>query len=180
MVLHARDPAARDVARESAVFGVGAVELLVLDAVVVRGALEGVALDREHAALDGGVVAQDLRVGRRDPRRRAAVLDIVLQVDAVLPATQHEGLGDGDARRGVAPGERYAQFIRTVGQRIRRRWRAERSEVRGAGAARAGVAEAGLQGIELPRGDVQQLYGGLFALYARIDQEVGAHEGATL
>jgi hypothetical protein len=49
-------------ARQFAVGDLFAVDLEIFGAVVIRRALEGVALDAEHRALDRLVVAEDLRI----------------------------------------------------------------------------------------------------------------------
>src|SRR6266403_1190829 len=71
-----------------------------------------VTLDIEHGALGARIIAQDLRVRTRGPGRAAAVVYLVLHVAAVLPAMEHEGLGDRDPR--LAPGERHAQLVAAI------------------------------------------------------------------
>src|SRR5437763_10531650 len=103
------EPAGAHFEGQWTVLRVGVFELAVLGAVVNRRTVERVTLDIEHRALGGWIVAQDPRVRARGPGRAAAVVDLVLHVDAVLAAVEHEGLGD--PQRALTPGERHAQLV---------------------------------------------------------------------
>ena len=179
MVLHAGDPAARDVAGEGTIFRIFTIEFLVLGAVVVRRTLERIALDAEHRALHGNIVAQNLGIRGGGPRRIAAVVDVVLQVDAIFAATQQVRLGDRDARRRIRPLQRHTQLVGALSQLVTRGGRSEGRKVRRPRAARR-VGEARLQIIELLRIAVEQAYPRVLALHERVSTQVGANEITAL
>ena len=112
VVLQGGEPAVAHFEGQVTVLRVGGVELAILGAVVNRRTVERVTLDIEHRALGGRIIAQDLRVRARSPGRAAAVVDLVLHVDAVLAAVEHEGLGDRHCA--LTPGERHAQLVAAI------------------------------------------------------------------
>src|SRR5256885_7691329 len=112
-MLQRGNPAVAHLEREVAVLGVRGVELAVLRAVVQRRSMEGVALNVEHGAFRARVVTQNLRVRRGLPRGVTAVLQRVLDPDAVLAAPEDERFRDADALS-VRPREWHAQLRCTI------------------------------------------------------------------
>src|SRR5690606_27656678 len=106
-------PAIGDLAVEAGVIGLGDLQLLVLGTVVDGRSGERVAVDVEVRTLRRGHVVGDLRIGRDRPGRAALVADLVLDIDAVGAAAEHQRLGDLDAL-GRGPGERHAQYVEAV------------------------------------------------------------------
>ena len=177
VVLQRGEPAVAHFEGQVTVLRVGDVELAVLGAVVNRRTMEGVTFDIEHGALGGRIIAQDLRVRARSPGRAAAVVYLVLHVDAVLAAMEHEGLGDRDSRR-IGPGERYAQLVAAIEGVIGLLARIGR-EMGGIGRA-ARARQARLQVVQRERIVlILEAHRRGLALHLRIGGQIHAREGAA-
>ena len=94
-------------------------ELLGAGAVVDHTAQKRVGVDVKHAALDGNVFALHLHI-RRGTKRFAGVVDhLKRDVNVVATAGERERL-DRTYPVGIAPGERHAQRVLTVGHFVHR------------------------------------------------------------